>query len=143
MLVIVCPGQGSQTPGFLNPWLELPGFRDRLGWLSAVADIDLITHGTVSDAETIRDTAITQPLIVASGLVSLLALFEHPAEGFRQVGAGAGHSVGEITAAAAAGVITAEQAMVFIRERGRAMAAASAVTPTGMSAVVGGAPDDV
>jgi [acyl-carrier-protein] S-malonyltransferase len=143
VLVIVCPGQGSQTPGFLNPWLELPGFRDRLGWLSAVADIDLITHGTVSDAETIRDTAITQPLIVASGLVSLLALFEHPAEGFRQVGAGAGHSVGEITAAAAAGVITAEQAMVFIRERGRAMAAASAVTPTGMSAVVGGDPDEV
>jgi [acyl-carrier-protein] S-malonyltransferase len=143
VLVIVCPGQGAQTPGFLTPWLELPGFRDRLGWLSAVADIDLITHGTVSDAETIRDTAITQPLIVASGLISLLALFEHPAEGLRQVGAGAGHSVGEITAAAAAGVITAEQAMVFIRERGKAMAAASAVTPTGMSAVVGGDPDEV
>jgi [acyl-carrier-protein] S-malonyltransferase len=138
VLVIVCPGQGSQVPGFLAPWLELPGFRDRLGWLSAVAGIDLVTHGTTSDAETIKDTAIAQPLIVASGLVSLLALFEHPAEGFRQVGAGAGHSVGEITAAAAAGVISAEQAMVFVRERGRAMAAASAITPTGMSAVVGG-----
>ncbi len=138
MLVIVCPGQGSQTPGFLAPWMELPGFQDRLTWLSAVADIDLVAHGTTSDAETIKDTAIAQPLIVASGLVSLLALFEHPAEGFRQVGAGAGHSVGEITAAAAAGVMSAEQAMVFVRERGKAMAAASAITPTGMSAVVGG-----
>jgi [acyl-carrier-protein] S-malonyltransferase len=86
---------------------------------------------------------VAQPLIVASGLVSLLALFPHPADGFKVVAVGAGHSVGEITAAAAAGVITAEQAMVFVRERGRAMAAASAITPTGMSAVVGGDPEEV
>ena len=70
MLVIVCPGQGAQTPGFLSPWLELPGFQDRLVWLSAVAGLDLVQHGTTSDAETIRDTAVAQPLIVASGLVS-------------------------------------------------------------------------
>jgi len=143
VLVIVCPGQGSQTPGFLAPWLELPGFRDRMAWLSAVAGMDLVAHGTESDAETIKDTAVAQPLIVGAGLISLLALFEHPADGHRAVAAGAGHSVGEITAAAAAGVMTAEQAMVFVRERGRAMAAASAVTPTGMSAVLGGDPEDV
>jgi [acyl-carrier-protein] S-malonyltransferase len=143
VLVIVCPGQGSQTPGFLAPWLELPGFRDRMQWLSAVAGMDLVKHGTESDAETIKDTAVAQPLIVGAGLISLLALFEHPADGFRLVAGGAGHSVGEITAAAAAGVISAEQAMVFVRERGRAMAAASAVRPTGMSAVLGGDPDDV
>ena len=143
MLVIVCPGQGSQTPGFLAPWLELPGFRDRLLWLSTVAGIDLIRHGTQSDAETIKDTAIAQPLIVGAGLISLLALFEHPADGFRLVAGGAGHSVGEITAASAAGVITAEQAMVFVRERGRLMAEAAKVTPTGMSAILGGDPYDV
>jgi len=143
MLAIVCPGQGSQAPGFLQPWLELPGFTDRMAWLSAVAGLDLVAHGTISDADTVRDTAVAQPLIVASGLVSLLALFPHPADGFKVVAAGAGHSVGEITAAAAAGVITAEQAMVFVRERGKAMAAASAITPTGMSAVVGGEPDAV
>ncbi|MFC7489079.1 MULTISPECIES: acyltransferase domain-containing protein [unclassified Knoellia] len=143
MLVIVCPGQGSQTPGFLTPWLAIPGLRERMGWLSAVAGMDLVKHGTESDEETIKDTAVAQPLIVASGLVSLLALFQHPADGFRLVGAGAGHSVGEITAASAAGVISAEQAMVFVRERGQAMAAASAVQPTGMSAVMGGDPDEV
>ncbi len=143
MLVIVCPGQGSQSPGFLSPWLEIPGVPERLGWLSAVAGLDLVRHGTESDADTIKDTAVAQPLIVAAGLVSLLALFEHPADGFRRVGAGAGHSVGEITAASAGGVVSAEQAMVFVRERGRAMATASAVLPTGMSAVVGGDPDEV
>ena len=111
MLVIVAPGQGAQTPGFLAPWLELPDFADRMNWLSACAGIDLVTHGTESDADTIRDTAVAQPLLVGAGLVSLLALFPHPADAFKVVAAGAGHSVGEITAAAAAGVITAEQAM--------------------------------
>ncbi len=125
MLVIVAPGQGAQTPGFLAPWLELPGFEDRLRWLSAVADLDLVQYGTEADADTIRDTAIAQPLLVASGLVSLLNLFPHPADAFGKVSVGAGHSVGEITAAAAAGVMSAEQAMVFVRERGRSMAEAS------------------
>lgn len=143
MLGVVAPGQGSQTPGFLGPWLEEPYAEDRLRWLSAVAGIDLIEHGTNSDADTIRDTAIAQPLIVASGLVSLLSIFPNPGQAFRQVGVGAGHSVGEITTAAAAGVMTAEQAMVFVRERGKAMAAAAATTPTSMTAVLGGDRDVV
>ena len=143
MLVVVAPGQGSQVPGFLTPWLELPGVEERLRWLSAVSGVDLVAHGTESDADTIRDTAIAQPLLVGAGLVTLLSLFPHPGEAFARIGAGAGHSVGEITAAAAAGVLTAEQAMVFVRERGRAMATAAAATPTGMSAVLGGDLDDV
>lgn len=143
VLVIVCPGQGSQKPGFLTPWLEIPGVRERAEWLSAVAGLDLVAHGTTSDEATIKDTAIAQPLLVMAGLVSMLTLFQHPADGFRRVGVGAGHSVGEITAASASGVISAEQAMVFVRERGKAMAAASAVRPTGMSAVIGGDPEQV
>lgn len=141
MLAIVCPGQGSQSPGFLSPWLELPGTRERLTALGEAAQLDLVAHGTVSDAETIKDTAVAQPLIVAAGLVSLGALLDDQSRG--AVDVWSGHSVGEITAATASGVLPEEQAMGFVRERGRAMAAASAVTPTGMSAVLGGDHDEV
>jgi [acyl-carrier-protein] S-malonyltransferase len=112
-------------------------------WLSTVAGIDLIHYGTEADAETIRDTAIAQPLLVATGGVAALSLFPHPADAFGKIGAVSGHSVGEITAAIGARAITAEQGMVLVRERGKAMAAASAVTPTGMTAVLGGDRDVV
>lgn len=143
MLVLVAPGQGAQTPGFLAPWLDVPGVADRIAWWSAVADLDLIRYGTEADADTIRDTAIAQPLLVASGIAAALALFPHPAEAFRLVGAVAGHSVGELTAAAGTGAITAEAAMALVRERGRAMAEAAAVTRTSMTAVLGGDRDEV
>ncbi|MFJ9316694.1 acyltransferase domain-containing protein [Pimelobacter simplex] len=143
MLVIVAPGQGAQTPGFLSPWLEDPTFAARIEWLSAVAGLDLAHYGTEADEATIRDTKIAQPLLVASGLVAALQLYPHPADAYRGLGAVAGHSVGEITAAVGARVITAEQAMVLVRERGNAMAAAAAVTPTGMTAVLGGDRDEV
>ena len=143
MLVIVAPGQGAQSPGFLEPWLEDPAFENRLHWLSAVAGLDLAHYGTKADAETIRDTAIAQPLLVASSMLAALAVFPHPGDSFTKMGALAGHSVGEIAAAVGAGVISAEQAMVLVRERGKAMAAAAAETPTGMTAVLGGDREEV
>ncbi|KRF15479.1 biotin attachment protein [Nocardioides sp. Soil797] len=143
MLVIVAPGQGAQSPGFLSPWLEDPVFRSRFEWLSTVAGIDLVHYGTEADAETIRRTEIAQPLLVASGLVAALELFPHPADAFNKIGAVAGHSVGELTAAAGARAITAEQAMVLVRERGRLMAEAAAQRETSMAAVLGGDPDEV
>ena len=139
MLAIVAPGQGAQTPGFLAPWLAEPRFADRLAWFSAVSGLDLGHYGTEADAETIRDTAIAQPLLVAAGLAVAAELDADAAT----VGVLAGHSVGELTAAALAGVLSVEQALVLVRERGAQMAAASAVRPTSMMAVIGGNADEV
>lgn len=136
MLVIVAPGQGAQTPGFLAPWLELPGVADRLTAWSELAGLDLIAYGTTADADEIRDTAVAQPLLVAAGLAVAEVLGASP-------DIVAGHSVGEFTAAALAGVITPEQAVGLVRERGQAMAKAATVTETGMSAVLGGVEEEV
>jgi [acyl-carrier-protein] S-malonyltransferase len=143
VLAIVAPGQGAQTPGFLTPWLEEPGFRARFEWLSTVASLDLVHYGTEADAEAIRATEIAQPLLVATGLVAALGIFPHPTDAFGKVSVVAGHSVGELTAAAGARVISAEQAMVLVRERGKAMAAAAGVAATGMTAVLGGDREEV
>ncbi len=141
MLAVVAPGQGSQTPGFLAPWLELPGTRTYLEQLSDAAGLDLVAHGTTSDADTIRDTAVAQPLIVAAGLLVLPLLF--PDGTPAGVDATAGHSVGEITAAVVAGVLSPQQAMALVRVRADGMAAAAARVPTGMTAVLGGDRDEV
>lgn len=141
MLAIVAPGQGAQTPGFLAPWLSEQTFSDRLDALSGVADLDLRHYGTDADADTIRDTAVAQPLLVVAGILAAEQLFG--GAGYGPAGVAAGHSVGEITAAAGTGVLTAEDAVVFVRERGRGMAEAARATPTSMTAVIGGKPDEV
>lgn len=138
MIVIVCPGQGSQTPGFLAPWLELPGFAGSIAAQQSASGIDLTGFGTTADADTIRDTAVAQPLIVAAGVATLAELLQGKSLAEVGIGGVAGHSVGEITAAVASGIFTPEAGIQFVRERGNAMAKAAALEVTSMAAVVGG-----
>jgi [acyl-carrier-protein] S-malonyltransferase len=107
--------------------------------MQSASGVDLLAHGTVSDADTIRDTAIAQPLIVAAGVATLAALADAGAD-FSKVGGFAGHSVGEITAAVAAGVFTPESGIQFVAKRATEMAKAAALETTSMAAVLGGDP---
>jgi len=130
VLIFTAPGQGAQTPGFLTPWLELPGLAERLGGWSELAGRDLIRLGTTGSAEEITDTAVAQPLLVAAA-IAVAGLLGEP-------DAAAGHSVGELAAGAIAGVTSAEDAIRLTRVRGEAMAAACGTEPTGMTALLGG-----
>jgi [acyl-carrier-protein] S-malonyltransferase len=148
VLAVLAPGQGAQKPGMLTDWLELPGAESFFRWAGAIADADLLTLGTTGDAEAIKDTAVTQPLVVAMSLFIAreLGILPDPAAATPDAGGDvviAGHSVGELTAAALAGVLSVEAAIALTAVRGRAMAAACAQTPTGMSAVLGGDPEEV
>ena len=142
MLIITAPGQGAQTPGFLAPWLDVPGVAERLGAACEVAGLDLIRFGTTGTADEIKDTAVAQPLLVATALAVAAGLAGGEPSGIR-ADAAAGHSVGELAAGVLAGVLSADDAMRLVRVRGAAMAAASAAEPTGMTAVLGGDEDAV
>lgn len=143
MIVVLCPGQGAQTPGFLTPWLEVPAFEKSLLAMQAATGIDLISHGTVSDADTIRDTAVAQPLIVAAGVATLGAMLSGKTASESGIAGVAGHSVGEITAAVVAGVFDAETGIRFVNERGQAMAKAAALQASSMAAILGGEQEDI
>jgi len=138
MIAIVCPGQGAQSPAFFSPWLELEAFRSTIEQLSESSGVDLITHGTVSDADTIRDTAVAQPLIVSAGIASATALLNGVSAADAGIFGVAGHSVGEVTAAAISGALSNSDAMKFVTRRGNEMAAAAAIETTSMAAVLGG-----
>jgi [acyl-carrier-protein] S-malonyltransferase len=132
VLAIIAPGQGSQSPGMLNSWIQDPSLKALLvSWSDAIG-LDLLHLGTVADAEEIKDTANAQPLIVAASLLGAHAL------GIKKFAVASGHSVGEISAAALSGAMTDSDALTLVRARGLEMAKAAATSPSGMSAILGG-----
>ena len=137
MIALTCPGQGAQTPGFLSPWLELESFKQEIEKYSAILEMDLVHFGTKADAETIKDTKVAQPLIVAASIASHAVLVQALKDDSLFAGV-AGHSVGEIAAANIAGVLDTEIALKFVKARGKQMAQAATLEASSMAAVVGG-----
>ncbi len=133
MLLLLSPGQGAQAPGLLTPWLALPGAADSLARWSALTDLDLLALGTTAPAEAVRRTEVAQPLLTAAALLSGRALL-----GDSRPDLVCGHSVGELSALALAGVLTDDEAVVLAAGRGALMAEAAALRPTGMAALLGG-----
>ena len=134
MVIVGCPGQGSQTEGFLIPWLEqIVEFKMELEKLSEASGLDLVRLGSSASELEIKDTAIAQPLIVASSIAGFRAgLSNTPISGVL------GHSVGEFAAAAIAGILSDDEAITLVKIRGEAMARAAKAEKTSMAAILGG-----
>lgn len=121
----------------LEPWLALPGASERLARWSDLTRLDLVTLGTTATDEVVRRTEVTQPLLTAAALLSGRAVLRDGTPDLV-----CGHSIGELSAAALAGVLSDDEAVVLAAERGRLMAEAAAVRPTGMVALLGGQVDE-
>lgn len=134
MRILMCPGQGSQSEGFLKEWFEnVPGFEAKIVELAQAAGKDLVRLGTSAVEDEIKATENAQPLIVAASIAAARTAID-----LSRVSGVVGHSVGEFAAAAIAGVISDEDAMRLVSVRANAMAEAAKLASTSMAAVLGG-----
>jgi [acyl-carrier-protein] S-malonyltransferase len=122
----------------LAPWLTLPSAAETVARWSEIAALDLAAAGTTWTDDAIRDTAVAQPLLTAAALLSARALLDDAMPDIV-----CGHSIGELPALAVAGVLTDDEAIALAALRGRAMSAATKLSPTGMAAVLGGDAEEV
>lgn len=129
-IAFLFPGQAAQRSGMASIWADDPA-GGAIDEVSAVSGLDLRTLSDDADA-CAASTALAQPAIYAVSLAAFDALVTagvHP-------GIVAGHSLGEVTAAAAAGVVDRITGAELVTERGRAMGHASQSSPGAMAAIL-------
>ncbi len=128
------PGQGSQFVGMgYDLYRSAPEAHQIFDLADDVLDIDIKSFCFNGPAESLKQTAVTQPAIFAHSIAALEVLKNrglHP-------DLVAGHSVGELAALVAAGVMRVEDGFRVVSVRGHAMQVAGKIRPGTMAAVLG------
>lgn len=134
-LAIVFPGQGSQSLGMMNGLIELhPDIKETFTTASDILGYDLLEVITSDHEENLNQTEITQPALLTSAYATWL-IWKEVSDLLPTVLAG--HSLGEYTALVCAGVITFEDAVALVAERGRCMQKAVPSDAGAMAAILG------
>ena len=128
------PGQGSQYVGMgRDLYKTVPEARKVFDIADAILDIDIKSFAFNGPEESLKQTAVTQPAIFAHSIAALEAI---KTRGL-QPDLVAGHSVGELAALVAAGVMSIEDGFRVVSVRGHAMQATGKTRPGTMAAILG------
>jgi [acyl-carrier-protein] S-malonyltransferase len=137
--IILCPGQGAQTPGMGRAWFESSAaaaaiFR-RADAVVHIAGEPLSKIAFVGAPDLVNRTDVSQPALYTCAIASLHALQERGV--CTNICTAAGLSLGEYTALHIAGAMTFEDGLQLVAERGRQMQAAAQASKGGMVALIG------
>jgi [acyl-carrier-protein] S-malonyltransferase len=134
-LVFLFPGQGSQKVGMGSDLLEARPevFNRYFGLADATSGLTVREYALEGPPESLTRTDVAQPALFSHSL----ALAEIAREAGLRPDFVAGHSLGEYTAAVAAGALSLEDGMRLVALRGKLMNDAQTETPGTMAAVIG------
>lgn len=130
-VALVFPGQGSHRAGMASAWSEHPVAAPTFAEVATATGLDIVE--LADDPAACASTAVAQPALFAVSVVAWRALRDAGVEPALV----AGHSLGEITAAVAAGCLSVADGARLVAERGRTMGQACARSPGSMAAVLG------
>jgi [acyl-carrier-protein] S-malonyltransferase len=135
-IAVVFPGQGTQQPGMALAWRDHPAW-SVIDEAEAALEEPLGRLVTDAPAEALTRTREAQLAVLLTSLVAWTALQPLPDTPV----AFAGHSLGQVTALIAAGVLTVEEGVRFAARRAELTQAAADAHPGRMAALLGATPE--